>query len=132
MQRLSWLTAFVLTLGLTLSPALADAAAAMRVGRISLADSGSELRPSGADWAAALINEPVADGTGLRTAAAAQAELRLSGLVIALAGGTEIEIVKLDGDTARIAVKSGRVGVSLDRRSARRNIEIDAAGVPSR
>ena len=105
--RLSWLTAFVLTLG-------ADTVAGRcrrRRGRCGSAGSAlriaaSELRPSGGG-----LGRRADQRAGRRRHRFAQrrrrpqAELRLSGdRDRAGAGGTELDIVRLDGDAAQIAV----------------------------
>src|SRR6185312_3273575 len=99
------------------------------VGRVSAvvgpAVGGVQYRTAGGDWSDALINEPVTSGTGLRSGKAAQAELRIAGDRVALAGGSELRIVRLDRDVLQIVVPQGRIGVHLDRESSARTVEID-------
>ena len=103
----------------------ADERPAPPVGRVSAVVGAVQYRPEGGDWSSALINEPVTVNTGLRSAKAAQAELRIAGDRIALAEGGELKIVRLDGDVLQIVVAQGRIGVHLDKKGPAHTVEID-------
>lgn len=95
------------------------------VGRISATD-GTVLyhSPEGA-WAPALVNEPVAAGSGMRTAPSADAEWRSPGARVALAPGGELRVLRLDGTALQLALTNGRVGIHLDEAQAAETVEID-------
>src|SRR5215469_3985670 len=95
------------------------------VGRISATD-GAVLyhSPEGA-WAPALVNEPVAAGSGMRTAANAETEWRSPGARVALAPGSELRVLRLDGTALQLALTNGRIGVHLDEAQAAETVEID-------
>lgn len=95
------------------------------VGRVSAVVGAVQYRPDGGDWSGALVNEPVAVNTGLRSGKAAQAELRIAGDRIALADGGELKIVRLGGDVLQIAVAQGRIGVHLEKKGPAHTVEID-------
>jgi hypothetical protein len=94
-----------------------------RVGRIAVAEGEIAIRlPANAQpdqaahpgpWADAGVNDPIAEGMSVRTAEKARAVLRIGGDTLALAGGSEAEIVSLDRGTAEIALHRGRIGVRL-------------------
>ena len=98
-----------------------------RVGRISLADTGTAFRPGGDKWADAIVNVPVATGTSLRTARNGRGEFHLPGIAVALAPATEIDIVRLDEHGVQLALRRGRIGVRLDRIDSGASVEIDTA-----
>src|SRR5260370_887853 len=84
------------------SPALADDSPLPRVGRVSAVDGTLALRPAGGEWADSGVNDPVAAGMSVRTAAQGRAELRVGAEIIALATATELEAAPLDaGGTPR-------------------------------
>ncbi|HEU0215086.1 MAG TPA: DUF6600 domain-containing protein [Stellaceae bacterium] len=95
------------------------------VGRISATD-GTVLyhSPEGA-WAPALVNEPVATGSGVRTAAGAEAEWRSPGARVALAAGSELRVLRLDETALQLALTNGRIGIHLDKTQAAETVEID-------
>ena len=95
------------------------------VGRISATD-GAVLyhSPEGA-WAPALVNEPVATGSGVRTVANAEAEWRSPGARVALAAGSELRVLRLDETVLQLALTNGRIGIHLDKAQAAETIEID-------
>lgn len=95
------------------------------VGRISAADGTVLYHSPAGGWAPALVNEPVAAGSGLRTAAKAEAEWRSPGARITLAPGSELRVLRLDGSALQLALTNGRVGVHLDRAQAADTVEID-------
>ena len=117
----------------------ADEPARGRVGAITLAEgevaiwlpasgrAGGDLRsgawPSGA-WSEAGRNDPVASGMSLRTGTAARAVLRFGPDLLAVADGSEADIVRLDDAGTTIALRRGRLGVRLSEHDSGRDVEI--------
>lgn len=95
------------------------------VGRVSTVVGPAQYHSTGGEWSAALVNEPVADGTGLRTAADAEAELRGLGADVALAPSSEMQVLRLDATTLQIALSGGRVGIHVGPFAAAKTIEVD-------
>jgi hypothetical protein len=111
--------------GLGLSAAArADEATPARIGRLSAVVGGVQYRSPTGDWSKALVNEPIAEGVGVRSARDATAEFDIAGARVALAGASETQIVRLDGEFVEIAVAQGRVGVHLQGGVAN-TVEID-------
>ena len=75
-------------------------------------------------WSEAGRNDPVAAGMSVRTGAAARAVLRVGADLIAMAGGSEADIVKLDGAGTTIALRRGRLGVRLSEFDSGSAVEI--------
>jgi hypothetical protein len=96
-----------------LGPAWAEDSVPLRAGRVSLAASGAGYRPAGGDWSEAALNLPVATGTALRTGDKGSAEFRVGDTVVALAGGSEVEIARLEPHLVQITLRRGRIGVAL-------------------
>jgi hypothetical protein len=103
--------------------AWANDAAVPEVGRVSIVAGPAEYQPSEGTWAGALANEPVAPGVGLRTAADAEAELRLANGRVALASTSTLKVLRLDREAAQIALTQGRLGIHLD--GAAQTVEVD-------
>ena len=103
-----------------------DAATPIEIGRVTTVAGPVQFQAAGADWSDALVNEPVTAGTGLRSMRDADAEMSLPGARIALAGASEVNILRLDRHAIQIAVTRGRIGVHLD--PTARTVEIDLPG----
>jgi hypothetical protein len=129
MRSFPLLIASVFVLGITTLPAVAATSWPTRVGRMSLAETGAGLRPAGGDWADAIVNEPVASGTSIRSGTRDRAEIRLSGITVALAPETTLDIVRLDDGAVQLALTAGHVDLSVDGHSTAK-LEIDAAKGP--
>jgi hypothetical protein len=125
MRSFPLLIASVLTLGITTLSAVAATPWPARVGRVSTAETGAGLRTAGGDWTDAAVNEPVAEGMALRTGTQGRAEIRLSGVTVALAPETTLEILRLDDREVQLGLDSGHVDVSVDRRNATK-LDVDA------
>lgn len=95
------------------------------VGRVSAIVGAAQYHSIGGEWSAGLVNEPVADGTGLRTAADSEAELRGLGAHVALAPSSELRVLRFDKGSLQIALSSGRIGVHLGPFDAAKMVEID-------
>lgn len=97
------------------------------VGRISAAAGTVALRPTGADWMTAEVNDPVAAGMSARTGKPGRAVMRIGAETIALADGAEIDLARLDTDGVQIALRQGRIGVRLSPLAAALGVEIATA-----
>jgi hypothetical protein len=95
------------------------------LGRVSAVVGAVQYHSTGAEWSAGLVNEPVAEGTGLRTAADAEAELDGLGARVALAPSSELQVVRFDKSTLQIALSSGRIGVHVGPFDVMKTVEID-------
>lgn len=95
------------------------------VGRVSAVVGAAQYHSTGGDWSAGLVNEPVADGTGLRTASDSEAELNGLGARVALAPSSELQVLRFDKSALQIALSSGRIGVHLGAFAAAKTVEID-------
>jgi hypothetical protein len=60
----------------------------------------------------------------VRTDAAARAVLRVGADLVALSGGSEADIIKLDSDGTRIALRRGRLGLRLSGSDSGSPVEI--------
>jgi hypothetical protein len=103
-----------------------------RVGGMAVVEGDVSIRlpankGSGA-WSDAGLNDPVAAGMAVRTAAGARAVLRVGADLIAFSGGAEAEIVKLDDAGATIALQRGRLGVRLAESDKGRAVQISLPG----
>jgi len=96
-----------------------------RVGRVSLVEGTVDFRPAGGEWSNATVNLPVYTGAALRTDKEERTELRIAGGRIALAPGTELELVRLDDGITELALRRGRVGIEIARTAADETIQID-------
>jgi hypothetical protein len=123
MQIVRLLFGCLVGLGLIAS-ARADDAPPSRIGRLSAVVGGVQYHSPTGGWSHALVNEPIADGVGVRSARDAMAEFRSAGARVALAGASETRIVRLDGEIVEIAVLQGRISVHLDGGAAN-TVEID-------
>ena len=83
------------------------------VGRVGAVDGALELRPAGGEWAPSEVNDPVASGMSVRSAAAGRAVLRGGAVTIALAGASELDFERFDAGHARLVLRRGRIGVHL-------------------
>ncbi len=105
-----------------------------RVGGLTVAEGDVAIRlpASGAAgaasragaWSEAERNDPVVAGMSVRTGAEARAVLRVGADLIAIAGGSEADIVKLDGAGTTIALRRGRLGVRLTEFNSGSAVEI--------
>jgi hypothetical protein len=95
-----------------------------QIGRVSSVAGPVQYQSIVGEWSAALANEPVAAGTGLRAAQNAETELRGPGTRVALAPSSELHLLRFDGEALQIAVLNGRIGVRLDE-NAPQTVEID-------
>jgi hypothetical protein len=125
MKMLELLIGSAVLLGLTAIPSRADEAAAAQFGRVSAVVGSAQYKSPTGDWSAALVNEPIASGTALRTAQNAEAELRIPGVLVALAPSSELHVSRADENTLQLILQSGRIGVHLGEENAPQTVEID-------
>src|SRR5947208_15611760 len=80
------------------APALAQQEPPARVGRISFVQGHLAFHEaSDTQWSAAAVNYAVATGGSFWTDPRSRAEMRIGGQKIDLAGRTELDVVRLDG-----------------------------------
>ncbi len=129
MKRVEFFLGVVVLVGsLGLATRQSWAEAAPLFGRVSAVAGQVEYRSAG-EGSAALVNEPAATGTGLRTAQDAETELRAPGARIALAPSSTLQILRLDSNILQIAVLDGRVGLHLAAASQTVEIDLPQGGV---
>ncbi len=118
------------------SPGAAEDPPVLLVGRVSVIEGSVAVRPAvrlqptglaagGGEWTDSAVNDPVASGMSVRTAAQGRAVLRIGTETIALAPATELDLVQLDAGGTRLVLQRGRIGVRLSRLAPARAIEID-------
>src|SRR5579864_9199123 len=96
-------------LSLISSTGWADEPAAARVGRLSAVSGVVQYHSPAENWSAALVNEPVGAGVGVRSPRGGNVELRIGDSLLALDSASEVEVLRLDGDAAQIALPQGRM-----------------------
>jgi hypothetical protein len=117
-----------IAVGLSLASAAAQADdAPARIGRIAAIAGPVQYRAPAGEWSNALLNEPVGTGVGVRSPRAVTAELRIAGDRVALAGASEVQLLRLDRDLVEIALVQGRIGIHLERTTAG-TVEVDLPG----
>ncbi len=112
----------------------ANGPARLRIGGLTIVEGevATRLPASGAAgdasragaWSEAGRNDPVIQGMAVRTEASARAVVRVGADLIAIVGGSEADIVKLDGAGMTIALRRGRLGVRLSELDADGAVEI--------
>jgi hypothetical protein len=105
--------------------ARAEAAPPEMVGRIAAVAGGVSLRPASGGWGDSALNDPVASGMALRTSSTGRATLGIGPRMVALSGGSELDIVRLDEGILQIAVRQGRIGLHVARLDPGETVEID-------
>jgi hypothetical protein len=115
-------------LSLITSTARADDPASARIGRLSAVSRAVQYHSPVGDWSAALVNEPVAAGVGVRSPRGATAALDIGDSRLALDGASELQILRLDGDAVQVALSQGRMFLHLAGGSLAKTIEIDLPG----
>jgi hypothetical protein len=103
----------------------ADEAVPSAIGRIGAVVGSVQYRSPMGEWAEALVNEPVAADSGLRTASYAESALRIAGAEVSLAPSSEFRVLRADRDALQIAVIRGRIGVHLAANAVAHTVEID-------
>lgn len=124
MRRLELFLSSVVCLGLTAGTGW-TADSPIPVGRVAAVAGTAQYRSTAGEWSAALVNEPVAEGTGLRTSVDSEAELRSPGALVALAPSSELQVLRYDAGTLQVALTSGRVGLHLGPSDTARTVEVD-------
>src|SRR5689334_13133281 len=114
-------------------PAAARQGPPARVGRVSVVSGTlAFFGPEDADWSAAPVNLPVAEGGWFATDPRSQAQLRIAPDAIDLAPDSEISFAYLREDFMQIAIARGRLYTHLRQRphqSATNEIDLARGGV---
>jgi hypothetical protein len=100
-----------------------------RVGRISELDGKVWIyAPESGEWIAAARNRPLTTGDRLSTEGNGRAEVRIgSATTVRIDGNTELEVLKLDDDTASFQLHSGSLAARLRTREAAREFNVVTA-----
>jgi hypothetical protein len=115
-------------LSLMSSTVWADESAAARIGRLSVVSGAVQYHSPAGNWSAALVNEPVGAGVGVRSPRGATADIRIGDSLVALDSASELQIVQLDSDAIQLGLPQGRMFLHLAARSLAKTIEIDLPG----
>ncbi|MBV9828834.1 MAG: hypothetical protein JO001_24660 [Alphaproteobacteria bacterium] len=119
----------VLLLAIGAASAKAEDTPVQWVGRVSAVDGDLSIRAAGGDWTdSAVINDPVAPGMSVRTAAQSRAILRIGPETIALAPSSELSIGELDASGTQLTLRQGRIGIRLSSSEPANSIEVEAPG----
>jgi hypothetical protein len=98
-----------------------------RVGRVSLVTGSTDLLAEPrTDWAAAVLNTPVAAGTALRTAAQSRAEVRIGSAALQLNGNSELNVQALDDQSIVLVLERGNIALTLRELGAGERVEVRA------
>jgi hypothetical protein len=126
MRRMS---AFAALLLVAAAPALAEPgepAPPARVGAVRSISGNLAFRQTGeSQWSAVTTNYPVAEGGAFWTDASSRAEIRIGPTTIGMAGGSDLEVIRLDEQAAQIGLPQGRLCLDLGRRGGGESFEID-------
>jgi len=115
-------------LGLIASTGLADEGAQARVGRLSAVSGGVQYHSPAGTWSAALVNEPIGTGVGVRNPQGAASEIRIGDSLLALDSASELSFLQLDTDTVQIGLPQGRMYLHIAAGSLAKTVEIDLPG----
>jgi hypothetical protein len=115
-------------LSLIASTGWADEPAAARIGRLSAVSGTAQYHSPAGNWSAALVNEPVGTGVGVRSPRGGRAELRIGDSLLALESASEVEVLRLDSEAVQVALSQGRVFLHLAAGSPAKTVEIDLPG----
>ena len=107
MKVLELFGGWVVCFGLAASTAWASDGTLPIVGRINAVAGPVQYQSTAGAWSDALANEPVAAGTGLRTAPDAEAEWRRPDARVALAPSSELRVVRSEDDALQIRLMAG-------------------------
>jgi len=115
-------------LSLISSTVSADEPAAARIGRLSVVSGAVQYHSPAGDWSAALVNEPVGAGAGVRSSRGASVEIRIGDSLLALDSSSELQIVQLDGAAVQVGLPQGRMFLHIAAGSLAKTIEVDLPG----
>lgn len=116
------------SLGLNSSTGSADEPVSAHIGRLSALSGAVQYHSPAGEWSAALVNEPIGAGIGLRSPGGASAEIRIGDELLALDSASELQFIQLDGDTAQIGLPQGRIFLHLAAGDLAKNVEVDLPG----
>jgi len=110
------------------SVAWADADPPGRVGRLAtLQGAVSTYEHGRSEWVPAARNRPLTAGDRVSTGADARAELRVGSTVLRLAGGSELEVLRLDDQRLHFQLHAGSLALRVRSREVAGEIEIVTA-----
>src|SRR5262245_24705076 len=126
LQRLGvWLGALVLTLASFASPALAADDPPGRVGRVTDAQGQSWYFDGEAnEWVNLERNRPLTSGERIAVDASGHLELRIGSTAVRLAGGSELEIRRIDDERIDLFLHSGSAAVRVRSAEVAREVEL--------
>jgi len=122
-----------LVVALSGGPAMAQADPPGRVARLNYAEGIAVFSPAGDDeWTEAQLNRPLTRGDRLWTDRGSRAEIQIGSSAVRMDGRTQLEILALDDQTARLNVTQGVLNVRVRSLPEGENFEIDTPNLAYR
>lgn len=113
------------TLALLARPAQANDDPPGRVGRITESRGQAwQWDPEGGEWVAVQRNRPVTSGDRLSVEGDGRLELRIGSTTVRLAGGTELEMRRLDDERIEMQLLNGSAAVRVRSPEVAREVEV--------
>jgi hypothetical protein len=123
----------LLLLGLPAGYAMAQADPPGRIGRLNYAEGAVTFSPAGDnEWIDAEFNRPLTRGDKLWTDKGTRAEIQIGSAVVRMDGGTQLEVLALDDQSAQLSVTRGTVYVRVRSLPEGENFEIDTPNLAYR
>jgi hypothetical protein len=124
----AWLAALLLALLSFATPALAADDPPGRVGRVTDSQGQSWFYDTEAgEWSSLERNRPITTGDRVAVDGNGRLELRIGSTAVRLAGGSELEIVRLDDDRVDLMLHSGSAAVRVRSVEVAREVELATA-----
>ena len=124
----AWLAALLLALVSFATPALAADDPPGRVGRVTDSQGQSWFYDTEAgEWSSLERNRPITTGDRVAVDGNGRLELRIGSTAVRLAGGSELEIVRLDDDRVDLMLHSGSAAVRVRSVEVAREVELATA-----
>ena len=105
---------------------------AARTGAVGVAGAVSYVsgnlafhNPGDAQWLPDSVNYPVATGGSFWTDSQSRAPIQIGPTIIAMDGGSELDVTDLNEEAARLVLPGGRVNLRLHQLESGRSFEID-------
>ncbi|HSW26022.1 MAG TPA: DUF6600 domain-containing protein, partial [Burkholderiaceae bacterium] len=121
-----WLARLLLALTAIGSPALAADDPPGRVGRVT-EGQGQVYDTEAGEWISLERNRPLTSGDRVAVDDAGRLEIRIGSTVVRLAGGSELEIRRLDDDRIDLFLHDGGVAVRVRSAEVAREVEVATA-----
>lgn len=115
-------------LRLIMTPWSGDEPASARIGRLSAFSGAVQYHSPAGEWSAALVNEPVGAGVGMRNGRDATSEIRIGDNLLSLDSASELQFVQLASDAVQIGLPQGRMFLHLAAGRLAKSVEIDLPG----